>query len=160
MKSITGVACVDMNHFYAEKEGGPLPWPSIQADLQWFKFLTNGGIVVVGDNTYQELQKLPPLKNREIWPVGKNHELKCVSDVLIKYSQEESRPLFVGGGGRLWKEFSEWYDCFYVTVLKKNYVHDGRRLNVYGDCHEVLEKENYTIFRVSNKSPIPIQVIA
>src|SRR6187402_2729861 len=120
MKKIIGIACVDAGGFYANKEGGPLAWPHTEGDLDWFRYLTNGGIMVVGSNSKKELDKLPPLKNREIWTVGREHELKSVEDVLNKYRNEESdRPLFVGGGKSLWAGFGPYYDNFYLTVLKK-----------------------------------------
>lgn len=131
MKKIIGVACIDAGGFYARKEGGPLAWPHSESDLPWFKYITNGNIIVVGANSYAELQKLPPLKNREVWPVGKNHELKCVQNVLAKFSREHNdRNLFVGGGNRLWEEFVPLYDAFYLTVLKKQYLEENQGVKI------------------------------
>lgn len=149
MNKIIGIACVDTAGHYAPANGGPLPWPKEEGDLDWFKYITNGNIIVVGANSYAELEKLPPLKNREVWPVGRDHELKCVQDVLAKYSREHNnRDLFVGGGNRLWEEFVPFYDAFYLTVLKKQYLEEGQgiKINVILPRNiMLLEKPNYNV---------------
>lgn len=147
MKSITGIACVDSHCYYANKEGGPLAWPHTEGDLDWFKYITNGGILVVGNNTWKELQKLPPLKNREIWPVGRDHELKSVYDVMTKFRLDSTnRQMFIGGGGQLWHDFFDYYDIFYLTVLKKQWIEDGLKLDLCDFTDNIIENSRYTIY--------------
>ena len=46
-------------------KNGTLPWPHIKADMERFKSVTDGGIVIMGRKTYDSLpEKARPLKNR------------------------------------------------------------------------------------------------
>lgn len=146
---IVGIQCIDANGFYAEKDNPHLPWLPGAGDLDWFQFMTKGQIVVVGRNTFKTL---PPLKNREVWPVGKEYELKTVKDVLKKYKTDgDDRDLFIGGGAALWQGFSEHYDNFYQTVLNQGYISKDNGLKWDWDKPQtfstVIRKKNYTIFR-------------
>lgn len=155
MKKIIGIACVDANGFYAKSDGGPLPWPNSEGDLDWFKYITNGGILVVGSNTKKELDKLPPLKNREIWAVGKEYKLKSAEDVLERYKKDQTgRNLFICGGAKLWESFENFYTGFYLTVLKQKFIEDGleisegmsESLDELDFGLKIIEKEKYSIF--------------
>jgi dihydrofolate reductase len=153
MKKIIGIACVDADGFYAKKDGGPLPWPHTEGDLDWFSYITKGNIIVLGSNSYKELMKLPPLKNREIWPVGKEYELKTVEDVLERFKEEESRDLFIGGGKGLWDGFIEYYNRFYLTVLNTVWVQDGLRFDdgdvfILENFDPIIDKPNYKVYDI------------
>lgn len=45
-------------------KNGTIPWPRNDADLQWFKKCTEGGIVVMGRNTWEDPMLPKPLPNR------------------------------------------------------------------------------------------------
>ena len=50
---------------YGIGKNGTLPWPSIKADMDRFKSITDGGIVIMGRKTYESLpDKARPLRNR------------------------------------------------------------------------------------------------
>lgn len=159
MKNIFGIACVDSGGAFAKINHGPLPWTAQQGDLDWFKFITNNNIVVVGANTYAELQKLPPLKNREIWPVGKNFDLKNEKDVLARYSNlQEDKQLFIAGGARLWISFQDYYSLFYLTMLKEKHVETSEAMildfnsqlnDLTATCF--LERPHYKTFMLRGK---------
>lgn len=153
MKQIIGIACVDAGGYYAAESDAPLPWPHTEGDLDWFKYVTNGGILVVGSVTYKQLQKLPPLKNREIWPVGKDHELKSVDDVLKKYEETGyKKTLYIAGGKRIWKAFDEHCDFFFVTRLNKKWVENGLKfppiLLPSKSAEPWLIREKYNVYEV------------
>jgi dihydrofolate reductase/thymidylate synthase len=56
---------VAFTYKYGIGKNGTLPWPHIKADMERFKSLTDGGVVVMGRKTYESLpDKARPLKNR------------------------------------------------------------------------------------------------
>lgn len=145
---------MDANGFYAPKGGGPLAWPHTEGDLDWFKYITTGGILVVGKNTYEELLKLPPLKGREIWGVSKDFRLKSVEDVLEEYEKSgNGRTLFICGGCQLWVDFFDHYNQFYLTTLKKSWIDDGVPfddidMDTIEDFDCIIEKDKYNVYKL------------
>lgn len=149
MKKIIGIACVDNNGFYCPNDGGHLVWPKEEGDLDWFKYITNGNIILLGKNSYNLLKELPPLKNREIWSVGSEGcDFKNFEEARLYYeSLETDKLLFVGGGRRLWEEAKLYWDYFYLTVLHKKWIEEGKEPFDIGKYHfiKIVGNNTYSI---------------
>lgn len=100
--------------------GGSLPWNrKIPSDLRHFRNLTMGGIVIVGRKTYETL---PTLEGREIVILSKEHEyigsnivFSNFKDALI-YASSSEKPIFVIGGGEIYKEAIEHPACKWIEL--------------------------------------------
>lgn len=148
MNKIIGIMAQDAAGFYAPKNGGPLPWPKEKSDLDWFSFITKGNILLVGDNTFETLKVLPSLKNREIWPIGKKHELKNIDLVLSKFDKEaDGRDLFICGGKSVWSAFEGYYDHFYVTKLREAFLKEGMIYDLDSFGEAIIHKQNYIVIK-------------
>jgi dihydrofolate reductase len=112
---------------------GTLPWPHNAEDLQHFKKLTTGHIVVCGRKTWDDPKMPKPLPNRTVYvathrPVS--YAMPIVGDIkenLLKIEQENpSKKIFVIGGADLIAEAKDLYDRIYITHIKGSYRADTR----------------------------------
>lgn len=147
---IVGIQAIDNGLSFAEVSNDNLPWAGVDGDLDWFKYVTNGHIVVGGEKTYQALKGL---KNRESWLASRS-EGKSAENILKAYAtlQEmgDKRNLFICGGEEVWEAFRPHYDAFYLTILNKTYVEPEKsRSWLYTknalDLQTIIVKENYIV---------------
>ncbi len=116
---------------------GDLCW-KIKADLDRFKELTTGNVVVMGYNTFKSLDFKPLKDRRNIvitdYPIAgcdveqvvagtfcdlENEELKYGNEELIKYFNGLKEEVFIIGGGKLYKDFLPFADKMYITEIHK-----------------------------------------
>ena len=88
---------------------GILPW-HCRDDLQWFKRMTMGGIVVVGWNT---AQKLPNLPGRDVLVFDRNASF----DGVIKYAEQQGKDLWIAGGAKTYLAWLDKVDRCYISRI-------------------------------------------
>lgn len=103
----------------------------IPEDMQYFKKLTMGNVVIMGRKTFESL-KAPLSKRVNIIVTTKknykpNSNNKRGAVVLITHSIDEAlkaadkvgKKIFIIGGGRLYKQMLPYVDKLYLTLVDK-----------------------------------------
>jgi dihydrofolate reductase len=101
-----------------------LPWDKIQGDLPRFKRLTDGGVVVMGRNTWESLPK-KPLPNRVNVIISKT--MNQIDDAIVLPNigrLKDAHEVWVIGGSSLIK--SVWNDIheIHLTLVLAEYTCD------------------------------------
>ncbi|MBO4622951.1 MAG: dihydrofolate reductase [Bacilli bacterium] len=105
--------------------GNALPW-HYSSDLQYFKKITSGHTVFMGQNTYLSIGK--PLPNRENVVICAP-DFKAPEGVVLVHSLDEffklykDKDVFVMGGRQLYASMLEYADKLYITHV--NAEHEG-----------------------------------
>lgn len=114
------IVCVDKNWGIGKNNGMLFHLPK---DLQYFKNITNGKVVVMGGNTLLSLPGSKPLPNRknivisdvftrdDCCTVETLDELK---NILKAYDNDD---IFVIGGAMLYKTMLPYYEKAYITKV-------------------------------------------
>ena len=112
---------------------GTLPWPHHSEDLQYFKTLTTGHVVVMGRNTWDDPKMPKPLKGREVYVATNryiNHPNTIKGDVKKALLElERANPnkiIWVIGGPALLEQCDGILDKMYLTHHKDSYKIDSR----------------------------------
>ena len=152
---------------------GTLPWPKHSEDLKWFKEHTEGNIVVMGRNTWDDPKMPKPLPNRINVVVTNNvidsYQVRRLSgdisqQVLDLQQQFSDRDVYIIGGKSIYEACESIVDRVYLTRMKGNHWCDTRlQLERYlapfriktvrpgTNCtYEVWDREMF--FRVDNDS--------
>jgi dihydrofolate reductase len=112
---------------------GTLPWPHNAEDLNNFKNLTTGHVVVMGRRTWDDPKMPKPLPNRITYvatsrPVA--HAGAFSGDLkenLLRLEQlHPDREIFVIGGVNILEEAKPLLDRIYLTHMKGSYRADTR----------------------------------
>jgi dihydrofolate reductase len=108
---------------------GSMPWPSLKEDMQWFKQLTTGHVVIMGSTTWKGFAK--PLTNRINVVISKNPHASAdhafvdpcdaIKSCLLLYPD---RKIFIIGGQALYDSTMHLISKFYVTEIADNYQCD------------------------------------
>lgn len=114
---------------------GTLPWPNNKEDLQYFKDITKGHVIVMGRRTWDDPKMPKPLPgrtnyvltNRTITTPG----VRTINGDIIDRLQELSnihagKDIFVIGGKQLLESASVLFDRLYLTHMKGTYRTDTR----------------------------------
>lgn len=105
---------------------GKLPW-SFPTDLQYFKKLTSGGIVIMGRNTWQSLPT-KPLSNRVNIVFSRTMLPEEAPGAIIVKDVAELKKAIIGnpnkqiyliGGSQIYSEYIDWCDELIITHVKK-----------------------------------------
>ena len=107
---------------------GYLIW-SIPEDLKRFKTLTMGHFCVVGYNTFIGL---PPLPNRKLIVLSKNHNIKkegifvarTQGEAIDIVKKEGAREVFCIGGQKIYECFLPIANTLYITEILEEYEGD------------------------------------
>jgi len=118
---------------------GSLPWPNNSSDLQHFKTLTTGGIVVMGRRTYDDPKMPKPLKDRTVYVVSNRmindsvHQIRgdIVSEILKLEQANPNQTVWVIGGADVLEQCESIYDRIYLTHIKGSYKIDTK-INLKG----------------------------
>lgn len=116
-----------------------IPWLHdewCKQDLQRFKKLTDGCVLVMGTNTYKEIASLRTIKddllpNRTSYVVTSNPNniyagataIPALSEI---FKLEPNRDIFVIGGERLYREAMQYCNSVFVTYIDKDYDCDQK----------------------------------
>lgn len=133
---------------------GTLPWPHNREDLKWFKEHTDGHIVVMGRNTWNDPKMPKPLPNRVNVVVSNSpiidYQVRRISgdvsqQVLELQQQFPSKDVYVIGGQQIYEATAEIVDRVILTRIKGNYWCDTR-----------LQLDRYlAAFRIRSVKPGP-----
>ncbi len=124
---------------------GTMPWPHLAEDLQRFKKLTDGAMIVMGKNTWLSLPKRP-LPNRENIIVSRTLEddyaVTISGDpkaILAKLKQITESDIWIIGGAEIYRQFLPYCNTVYVTRIHDDYECDTRFPEAILDRHFVLD---------------------
>jgi dihydrofolate reductase len=139
---------------------GSLPWPHNSEDLQYFKDLTTGHVVVCGRKTWDDPKMPKPLPNRTVYvathgPVAYANPVSGdIKDKLLEIEQAHpDKKIFVIGGAKLLEEARDLYDRIYVTHIKGAYradtrIHVKEFLTGYNPVRATVSKDFQSTFTV------------
>lgn len=112
---------------------GTLPWPHNSSDLKRFKQLTEGHVVVMGRNSWDDPKLPKPLPNRTVY-VATTRPLQHASvikgdlqEAVFKLkSTHPNKTIWVVGGADILEQCRDLYDRIYLTHIKGSYKIDTR----------------------------------
>lgn len=127
----------------------------ISPDLKRLRNFTVGNIIVMGSKTYMSFPKRP-LPDRENLVITRNPEnypdVKCFTSVeeFLEYSKTADKPIFVLGGGQIYKQLLPYCDKAHITKILHSFEADTFFPNLDEDENweiaeegEVIETEQY-----------------
>lgn len=136
-KKINLILAVDENGGIAKQ--GTIPWinePFSKRDLKNFKNLTDGYVVVMGRNTYEDmitLQKKRTLEqiiekgilpNRKSYVVSRTLDTVHGAEVIKQWNtacEDNENEIFIIGGEKLFIETLPFCKRVFMTIIKGNY---------------------------------------
>ncbi|WIF94904.1 dihydrofolate reductase [Caminicella sporogenes] len=124
--NISIIAAMDKNGLIGKN--GVLPW-HLPKDLEYFKKVTTGHIVIMGRKTYESLGK--PLQKRRNIVLTNNKSFKA-DGVEIVYSVEEAlskiykkdEEVFIIGGKKIYEQFISVSNKLYITKIEYEFKGD------------------------------------
>lgn len=122
---------------------GRIPW-HIPADMEHFKKLTLGNVVIMGRRTYEEIGR--PLSGRMTYLVSQTlrveaencHTAASLSEALQAAGE---RDVFICGGAMLYEEALPIADCLYLTELEREVDGDTFFPAIDKDLFECVGRE-------------------
>jgi len=152
---------------------GTLPWPHNREDMQWFKNHTEGHVVVMGRNTWDDPKMPKPLPNRINVIVTNNPVVEYavrringdIAGEIVKLQQQfTNKDIYIIGGKQVYEATADIVDQVILTRVKGNHWCDTRlQLDRYlapfriktvrpgtGCTYEIWDREMF--FRVDNLS--------
>ena len=118
---VTALACVSEN--WGIGKSGQLLY-HIKPDLERFRWLTTGQVVIMGRKTLESLPESRPLASRTNWvlsrTMGKTPGVKVISDLtkLDKLLAKEKQAVYVIGGEEIYKLLLSRCQYANLTVVK------------------------------------------
>lgn len=118
---VTALACVSEN--WGIGCSGQLLY-HIKPDLERFRWLTTGQVVIMGRKTLESLPESRPLASRSNWvlsrTMGKTPGVKVISDLtkLDKLLAKEKQAVYVIGGDEIYKLLLSRCQYANLTVVK------------------------------------------
>ena len=113
---------------------GKLPWPSFSKDMQHFRELTQGHVVIMGRKTWESLpEAVRPLPGRVNMVLTRKADFQAEGaeiyyDIPTAIQEAEHRypdkDIFVIGGAELYKQTSHLADTLIITNIDKTYEGD------------------------------------
>lgn len=131
----------------------------IKEDLQRFKRLTTGHPIIMGRKTYESIGR--PLPDRENLVITKNrdylaHGITICADLeeaiekassIEEKSSNNSKEIFLIGGGEIYKQGLPFVDKIYLTLVETDLVGD-----VFFPDYSEFKKETFRENRVDEKT--------
>jgi len=106
-----------------------LPW-YLPNDLKFFKNNTVNNTLVMGRKTFEGMGGRP-LPDRETIILTKDPNYKAENvkilhstDEVVELANQQSTPIFVGGGTEIFKELLPYFDYLYRTVIDETFTGD------------------------------------
>jgi dihydrofolate reductase len=123
----------------------------IPEDMERFKKLTTGQVVIMGRKTYQSLpKKFQPLPSRVNIVVTRNHAytpLGCVTsnsiEEAIKKAKEFDKEIFIIGGASIYQQGIKYADRLYLTLVNKEFTDADAFFPDYSEFKKKLFQENH-----------------
>jgi dihydrofolate reductase len=131
---VVHVVAMDQNHCIGK--GNDLPW-HISADLQHFKAITQGGVVVMGRKTLESMGRVLPkrvnwvITRDQNWQFSGTKVAYSIEDALTQAvadvkASEKTNTIFIIGGGEIFQQTMPIADRLELTHVQ---------LDVQGDAH-------------------------
>lgn len=111
---------------------GGLPWPHNRADMVNFQKLTNGHVIVMGRNTWDDPALRKPFLGRTVYvathrPVTAGRISGNIVEEVLKLEKiHPSKTIWVAGGADILNECRDLYDEIHLTHFKGSYKIDTR----------------------------------
>ena len=112
---------------------GTLPWPHNSTDLQNFKKLTTGHVVVMGRKSWDDPKLPKPLTGRTVYVATNRPTMYAsvingdIKEELIKLeANHPGQTIWVVGGQQLLEQCDGIFDRIYLTHIKGSYKVDTR----------------------------------
>lgn len=130
----------------------------IPADLQYFKSITQGHVVIMGRKTFESLEK--PLSNRTNIVVTRQHDY-AGEGIIIAHSVQEAikkarnfneEEIFIIGGGEIYRQCLPFTDRIYLTKIHAVYAGDTYFPEFDEDEWKVIKEEHHEADQ-KNKHP-------
>ena len=130
MKKPSVSAIVAMSENKVIGRDGKLPW-EIPEDLQFFRLMTNGHVMIMGRKTYEAIGR--PLPNRTSIIITRNEDYKVKGCIVVSTLDEamaiakakEKDEIFIIGGGEIFKLAMPIVDKLYLTLVKATIAGDA-----------------------------------
>ncbi len=97
------------------------------ADLQHFKKVTSGHIVVMGYNTFLSIGRLLPNRRNIVLynqPVEGMETYESIEAMKKQLESEHIDQIFIIGGASIYRQFLPMAEYIYLTEIKKTYEWD------------------------------------
>lgn len=109
-------------------KNGVMPWPRNIVDLQRFKHLTSGEVVVMGRRTWEATDMPSPLPGRTNIVVTRDPDYKAEGATIIHQDLHENltklsdkHKVYVIGGAQLFKDLIDEIDILHLTRISGHY---------------------------------------
>jgi dihydrofolate reductase len=124
VKHFKAIAAMSLNRVIGR--GNQIPW-HLPEDFKWFKRMTTGNVVVMGRKTFESIGK--PLPNRETIVVSRSGftfpGVRTVTSLEEIDLANETREIFICGGGQIYEQVLGKCSDLYLTVVKRKVEGDA-----------------------------------
>ncbi|AID44398.1 dihydrofolate reductase [Candidatus Arthromitus sp. SFB-mouse-Japan] len=128
----------------------------IKEDLKIFKEKTINNIVVMGRKTFNSLNN-KPLPNRENIIISRNlcnpkdKSYTVFNDINSVLKLNTPKDIFIIGGSKIYKYFTDFYDEIHLTMIKDKYtkvypINQSVKLNIQLNNFKLIDQKEYDIF--------------
>lgn len=152
MKNWTAIVAMARNRVIGRD--GKMPW-HLPEDLRWFKEKTLGGALLMGRKTYESIGR--PLPGRETYVISRSATFpgtQTIRDLATFDFREIERPIFVVGGGEIYRELLPHCAEVFLTLLKREEAGDATMPDFERDFSKVeviREAEQFQILRYTRE---------
>lgn len=101
---------------------------SIPDDMKFFRSMTLDSVVIMGRKTLESFPGQAPLKKRENIVITRDNDYQKdgaiivhSTDEAVKEAEKYGKPIFVIGGGSIYKQLLPLCDTIYVTKIDKTF---------------------------------------
>ena len=131
----------------------------ISLDMERFKKLTTGNVVIMGRKTYESLpSKFRPLPNRVNIVVTRNRGWRpdgcqvCYSiEEAIKEAKKFNKEVFIIGGAQIYNSGIKYADKLYLTLVDREYPDADAFFPDYSEFKKKVFEENHRDEKYSYK---------
>ena len=124
-----------------------LPLDKIKEDMNFFKFITTGQIVVMGRKTYESIGKALPNRRNIVLSKSLKQEqfdnvevINSIDQVLEMNRRDPSNEIIIIGGEEIYKQFMDYADRVYLTIINDIIEGDAHFEMNYCNWRDVFER--------------------
>lgn len=113
---------------------GKLPWPRIQADMDFFRKMTDGAVMIMGRKTYDSLPPKFDPGNRILIVVTSMYKVRRPTtpatimvgnvDWAHALASNMNKPIFIIGGAQIFDTMHHYVTKAFVTEIRADYPGD------------------------------------
>lgn len=156
MKPFQAIAAMAENRVIGDR--GTIPW-HLPDDFRWFKQATMGGILVMGRKTFESIGR--PLPGRETIILSRScftapGTRTAVDEAsLDRMVAAESRPVWVAGGGEIYRQLLSRCDSLFLTRVKRVVAGDAffpEFEDAFAAVELVLDRPEFSVTRYERRA--------